>query len=271
MFDDTSRLMQAQHIDGTTIDSGPGQQKTIRLSITLNHPILCWDYALQPIKEVATFTKSRGIIYAYWQQLLYTTLSETGWNGNWYGNTDSHKYRRAQWYIRRCALRQPWNDEENFQQWVPEYRQRHSSPLMPGWWSGGFGPYRQGLNASLPLPGEVVPVYEEPSRRWKEFFSRWMKHFHNMNCKAANDRCLWSFTFILKTGGRDAIVKFCESLQHIMMAVSWGGHESLVIPKCAGIKPEDFDPVNDEHCYIRMYVGLEELITWYRDLEQTLA
>ena len=43
-----------------------------------------------------------------------------------------------------------------------------------------------------------------------------------------------------------------------MMAVSWGGHESLVIPKCAGIKDADFDGNNREHRYVRMYVGLED-------------
>ncbi|OYW16748.1 MAG: cystathionine beta-lyase, partial [Sphingobacteriales bacterium 12-47-4] len=66
------------------------------------------------------------------------------------------------------------------------------------------------------------------------------------------------FTLVMKTKKRDEIVRFCESLKHVLMAVSWGGHESLVIPKCAGLKPADFDPANPEHRYIRMYVGLEE-------------
>jgi cystathionine beta-lyase/cystathionine gamma-synthase len=79
------------------------------------------------------------------------------------------------------------------------------------------------------------------------------------------------FTFVLKTNKMESIVKFCESLQHIMMAVSWGGHESLVIPKCAGIKPGDFDPANREHRYIRMYVGLEDSPYLMADLEQALA
>ena len=79
------------------------------------------------------------------------------------------------------------------------------------------------------------------------------------------------FTFALKTDKRESIVKFCESLQHILMAVSWGGHESLVIPKCAGIQPGDFDGSNREHRYIRMYVGLEESKYLIADLEQALA
>jgi len=79
------------------------------------------------------------------------------------------------------------------------------------------------------------------------------------------------FTFVLKADKRESIVRFCESLQHIMMAVSWGGHESLVIPKCAGIQPGDFDGSNREHRYIRMYVGLEESKYLIADLEQALA
>ncbi len=27
-----------------------------------------------------------------------------------------------------------------------------------------------------------------------------------------------------------------------MMAVSWGGHESLILPRCAGLDDTDFDP-----------------------------
>jgi cystathionine beta-lyase/cystathionine gamma-synthase len=55
-----------------------------------------------------------------------------------------------------------------------------------------------------------------------------------------------------------------------MMAVSWGGHESLVIPKCAGIPLADFNPANKEHRYVRLYVGLEEAGYLVKDLEQAL-
>ena len=77
-------------------------------------------------------------------------------------------------------------------------------------------------------------------------------------------------TMVLKTNKRAEIVKFCESLQHIMMAVSWGGHESLVIPKCSGIPIPDFDPSNSEHRYVRLYVGLEETDYLIKDLDQAL-
>jgi cystathionine beta-lyase/cystathionine gamma-synthase len=77
-------------------------------------------------------------------------------------------------------------------------------------------------------------------------------------------------TVILKVKTRDEIVRFCESLRHIMMAVSWGGHESLVMPKCTGIKKEEFDANNREHRYVRIYVGLEDVQYLIDDLSQSL-
>jgi len=77
-------------------------------------------------------------------------------------------------------------------------------------------------------------------------------------------------TFTLKDGTCESITKFCESLKHILMAVSWGGHESLIIPKCSGIHPKDFNAGDIEHQYIRMYVGLEDASYLIADLNQAL-
>ena len=75
------------------------------------------------------------------------------------------------------------------------------------------------------------------------------------------------FSFVLKTKTIREIENFCEGLKHILMAVSWGGHESLVIPGCASIRPNDFDPNNKLHRRLRMYVGLEEADYLIEDLE----
>ena len=75
-------------------------------------------------------------------------------------------------------------------------------------------------------------------------------------------------SFIIKATEINQIEKFCESLQHILMAVSWGGHESLVIPKCASIRPEEFNAENKEHRMLRLYVGLEEPDYLIKDLQQ---
>lgn len=76
--------------------------------------------------------------------------------------------------------------------------------------------------------------------------------------------------FSIKNGTIDRITRFCDSLQHILMAVSWGGHESLIMPKCAGIKEKDFDANNKEHQWVRLYCGLEEPSYLIADLEQAL-
>jgi cystathionine beta-lyase/cystathionine gamma-synthase len=77
-------------------------------------------------------------------------------------------------------------------------------------------------------------------------------------------------TFTLKNGTCGSISVFCEALKHISMAVSWGGYESLVIPRCAGINPKKFDPSNIEHQYIRLYVGLDEASYLMADINQAL-
>lgn len=74
-------------------------------------------------------------------------------------------------------------------------------------------------------------------------------------------------SFYIKANNIDEVERFCESLQHIMMAVSWGGHESLIIPKCAGIKREKFNAELKDHRMMRLYVGLEEAEYLIRDLE----
>lgn len=75
-------------------------------------------------------------------------------------------------------------------------------------------------------------------------------------------------TLSIKTQECQTIETFCNSLKHVLMAVSWGGHESLIIPKCAGMKPENFDPSNPEHRLLRFYVGLESADYLIQDLEQ---
>jgi len=75
-------------------------------------------------------------------------------------------------------------------------------------------------------------------------------------------------SFIIKAETITQIEKFCEDLQHIFMAVSWGGHESLIIPKCASIKPADFNPAYKEHRMLRLYTGLEDPEYIIKDLDQ---
>jgi cystathionine beta-lyase/cystathionine gamma-synthase len=75
-------------------------------------------------------------------------------------------------------------------------------------------------------------------------------------------------SFYMKAQFVGEIEKFCNSLKAFRMAVSWGGHESLIIPKCAGTPQADFNPHNPTHRMLRLYVGLEDPDFLIRDLEQ---
>lgn len=64
---------------------------------------------------------------------------------------------------------------------------------------------------------------------------------------------------------------FCNGLKNFKMAVSWGGHESLVIPKISTMPREDFDPNHKDHRMVRIYVGLEDADYLIADLAQNLG
>ena len=74
-------------------------------------------------------------------------------------------------------------------------------------------------------------------------------------------------TIVLKDIDVKGIEKFCETLKHFKMAVSWGGHESLVIPRCAGMSVNEFNPSLKEHRMLRLYIGLEDAAYLINDLE----
>ena len=74
------------------------------------------------------------------------------------------------------------------------------------------------------------------------------------------------FTVALKSRDMIAIKKFCESFQYFLIAVSWGGHESLIMPKCAFVDEND-----SQVSMIRFYIGLEEADVLIDDLDQNLS
>ncbi|HVX50248.1 MAG TPA: PLP-dependent aspartate aminotransferase family protein [Chitinophagaceae bacterium] len=78
-------------------------------------------------------------------------------------------------------------------------------------------------------------------------------------------------TFVIRATTAEEIESFCNSLKHILMAVSWGGHESLIIPGCSSVKREAFDKTNEAHRMLRLYTGLEEPAYIINDLQQAFA
>jgi len=258
------------YIDGTTIDNWKVATRTNTAFFYLESPN-SWDFALQPISEVANFAKSKNIISlldnSYCTPLcqqpiamgidmaMQTATKYIGGHSDTLGGvlSGSHAMMKKIFdseYLNIGSGIQPFNA------WLL-IRGLRSLPAR--------------IERITKTTAEVVsfmkqhPKVESLLFPLDESFPQ-----YELAKKQMKDAC-GLFTFILKTKKREDIVKFCESLQHIMMAVSWGGHESLVIPKCAGLQPGEFDPVNKEHRYIRMYVGLEEAGCLIADIEQSLA
>lgn len=78
------------------------------------------------------------------------------------------------------------------------------------------------------------------------------------------------FSILLKTQSIEKADLFCNSLQHFLMAASWGGHESLIFPVAANYSeagPKPDLPFN----MIRFYVGLEDPNYLIEDIAQALA
>lgn len=255
------------YIDGTVIDNWISATKENTSFYYLESPN-SWDFALQPIREVAAFAKSKKI----------TTLIDNSYCTPLYQKPIEMGIDMAM-------------------QTATKYIGGHSDTLggvlcgshamMKKIFDSEYlniGSGIQPFNAWLMIRGlRTLPARIERITKSTATVVSYMKQHPKVEsiifpfdenfsqfslAKEQMKAACGLFTFILKTDKRDKIVQFCESLRHIMMAVSWGGHESLVIPKCAGIKPEDFDPANKEHRYIRMYVGLEDPQYLIADLEQ---
>jgi len=70
--------------------------------------------------------------------------------------------------------------------------------------------------------------------------------------------CSGMFSVILKTDSIDKIEKFCESLRLFLLAVSWGGFESLVFPAVAMFDQGSATKSDVPWNLVRFYIGLED-------------
>jgi len=258
------------YIDGTRLENWQEATQSNTTFYYLESPN-SWEFALQPLAEVATFAKSRQII----------TMIDNSYATPIYQPVISLGIDLAM-------------------QTATKYIGGHSDTLG-GVLSGtkammkkifdseylNIGSGIQPFNAWLLIRGlRTLPArLDRISHSTREVFNFLKQHpavesvifpfdesfpQYALAKKQMSGAC-GLLTIILKTHKRESIVKFCESLQHILMAVSWGGHESLIIPKCAGIPAADFNPTNPEHRYVRLYIGLEDPAYLIKDIDQALG
>lgn len=83
-------------------------------------------------------------------------------------------------------------------------------------------------------------------------------------------KCGGLFSFYLKAEAIEDVERFFHKLQRFLLAVSWGGHESLLLPYCAFYGIPGREDTTVPWNMIRIYIGLEDPEWLWEDLEQAL-
>ena len=83
--------------------------------------------------------------------------------------------------------------------------------------------------------------------------------------------CSGMFSVLLETDSFEKIEKFCESLRMFLMAVSWGGFESLVFPAIAMFEQGSANESDVPWNLVRLYIGLEEPEELIKDINDALT
>lgn len=118
---------------------------------------------------------------------------------------------------------------------------------------------------------EKVVAFMETHPMVKKMYYPWSKSFPQYElAKKQMKWCGGLFTVQLKTENMDDVEIFCNSLKRFLMAVSWGGHESLIMPACSFQPRENYDASVYPLSLIRFYIGLEEPELLIEDLKQAL-
>lgn len=76
------------------------------------------------------------------------------------------------------------------------------------------------------------------------------------------------FTMFIKARDVEQVELFCNSLKKFLMAVSWGGHESLLMPACSFPVQQHYKDDVYPFNLIRFYIGLEDADSLMEDLSQ---
>lgn len=82
--------------------------------------------------------------------------------------------------------------------------------------------------------------------------------------------CGGLFSVQFKTDSQEKMEAFVHRLQRFLMAVSWGGHESLMMPTIGFYNIQGRDNPPMPWTFVRFYIGLEDPDWLWEDLEQAM-
>jgi cystathionine beta-lyase len=78
------------------------------------------------------------------------------------------------------------------------------------------------------------------------------------------------FTIALKATSLAQVETFSNSLKRFLLAVSWGGHESLIFPTCVAMDASEHSTKKAGFNHVRMYIGLEDPQLLIEDISTAL-
>ena len=116
---------------------------------------------------------------------------------------------------------------------------------------------------------EAVVAFMEDHPQVEKVIYPFSKSFSQF--ELAQEQMTWCgglFTAEIKAKDSEQVELFCNSLQTFLMAVSWGGHESLIIPACSFYPKDDYRGSTFPFNTIRFYIGLENVDFLLQDLKQ---
>jgi cystathionine beta-lyase/cystathionine gamma-synthase len=123
--------------------------------------------------------------------------------------------------------------------------------------------------AQLRKTTEAVVAFMENHPQVEKVIYPFSKSFPQF--ELAQEQMTWCgglFTAEIKAKDSEQVELFCNSLQAFLMAVSWGGHESLIIPACSFYPKDDYRGSAFPFNTIRFYIGLENVDFLLQDLKQ---
>ena len=116
-----------------------------------------------------------------------------------------------------------------------------------------------------------ITIWLENHPKVEKLFYPFSKSFPQYDlAKQQMTGCGGLFSVLLKTDQMQKVKDFFHRLNRFLLAVSWGGHESLVLPFCAFYNVPGHDKPHYPWNLVRFYVGLEEPEWLIEDLEQAM-
>jgi len=121
-------------------------------------------------------------------------------------------------------------------------------------------------NRSADTAQLIVPFLENHPKVERVFWPFASSNPHKELAESQMSRCAGMFSIAIKTDSKDGVERFCDSLEHFLIACSWGGYESLVFPVCGLATSPSYDNPLMPWNLVRIYIGIEDPEMLKKDL-----